>query len=432
MNNVFRWQVVEVDLGKELAAIEPRAGYSGVRVIYRLHGRPVGHSDFTASQLPLSPTQIAVTAAHKSAAAIGDCLFEEGFRSALPGLPESEPTDPCGALERLVREKQPLGRVAGVDQTRQAASYPVSISVAVCTRNRPADLERCLASLHRSAEAPGEIIVVDNAPEGGATRDVTARFPGVRYVPEPQAGLSAARNTALEHARCEIVAFTDDDAIVDPAWIGHMRRAFTDPRVMVVTGLVLPAELETRAQLIFEQKLAYFHLGYRERVFDESYFERLRNKGVHTWSVGAGANMAIRRQACDLGYRFDTRLGPGVFGGCGEDSEYWYGLLAGGWHCVYNPAAIVYHHHRRDLDALRTLMRQYMKGHVGSLLLQYRKYRHRGNLRRLVFGLPGNYMLALLRAIAGGFALEDRIEFHGLWGALTGLSFLFVGEEQRR
>jgi GT2 family glycosyltransferase len=429
MNADFRWQVIEIDIAEALPQVEITPGYSGVRVIYRVRGRAVGHSDFTAAQLPLSPAQLGVAAARKCSAAIGDCLLDDGFHSALPGLPVPEIADPCRTLERLMQEKRPLGRLAGLVNARAATGPAVSVSIAVCTRNRPAELERCLESLQRLAEAPDEIIVVDNAPETDGTREVIGRFPHIRYVPESRAGLSAARNTALGCAASEIVAFTDDDAIVDPEWIGHLRRAFTDTRTMVVTGLVLPAELETRAQLIFERKLGYFHLGYRARIFDQPWFDSLKNKGVHSWSVGAGANMAIRRQAYRLGYKFDTRLGPGVFGGCGEDSEYWYRLLADGWRCVYDPTAIVYHYHRKDLSALRTQMKQYMKGHVASLLLQYRKHGHWGNLRRLSVGLPFNYALALVRTIAGGFALEDRIEFYGLLGAIAGLSFVLVAEE---
>src|SRR5437868_8497549 len=102
-----RWQVVEIDLVGELPQLDIAPGYSGVRVIYRHRGRPLGHSDFTAAELPLSPTQLAMAAAHRSSAAIGDCLLEEGFHSALPGLPEPKLADPCGTLQRLVKENRP-------------------------------------------------------------------------------------------------------------------------------------------------------------------------------------------------------------------------------------------------------------------------------------------------------------------------------------
>jgi hypothetical protein len=105
-------------------------------------------------------------------------------------------------------------------------------------------------------------------------------------------------------------------------------------------------------------------------------------------------------------------------------------LLADGWRCVYDPSVVVYHYHRRDLSALRSQITQYMKGHVASLLLQYRNHGHWGNLRQLLVCLPRNYLLALLRVIAGGFRLEDRIEFYGIWGAIAGLSFVFAGREK--
>jgi GT2 family glycosyltransferase len=429
MKGTFRWRVLELDLAADLPRLEVAPGYSGVRVIYRFSNRVIGHTDFTTSQLPLSPTQLATAAAHAIAPAVGDQLLEEGLRSALPGMAEPGLNDPARAFARLLNQRQALAAFQISTDVCPSGWLP-SVTVAVCTCNRPTELERCLQSFRRLRERPKEILVVDNAPEGNAAGDVLKRFPEVRYIPEPVRGLSTARNTALAGARGEIVAFADDDVIVDPEWVGRIRRAFQDSRTMVVTGLILPAELETRAQIIFEKNLAWFHQGYRIRKFDPPWFESVKNKGVQSWCIGAGANMAVRRIAYDVGFKFDTRLGPGVFGGCGEDSEYWYRLISAGWQCVYDPSAIAWHHHRKDLNTLRQQIRQYMKGHVASLILQFRNDGSRGNLHRLLIGLPLSYVMVLLRTIAGGFALEDLLEFNGLLGAISGLTFLFArGEE---
>jgi len=237
--------------------------------------------------------------------------------------------------------------------------------------------------------------------------------------------LSTARNTAMAQASGSVVAFVDDDAVVHPNWLVRIRQCFIDPKVMVVTGLVLPAELETPAQQIFEHNLHFFHQGYRRRRFDTAYFSALRNKGVPVWEIGAGANMAIRRSAYELGHRFDSRLGPGVFGGCGEDSEFWYGILAAGSSCVYEPSACVFHYHRRELGELRHLVNQYMQGHVAALLLQFVKYRDIGNLRRLLVRLPAEYAVLVLRLIVSGFAIDYRILLRGALGYLAGLRFAF-------
>jgi hypothetical protein len=114
-----------------------------------------------------------------------------------------------------------------------------------------------------------------------------------------------------------------------------------------------------------------------------------------------------------------------VFGGCGEDSEFWYHVLADGGSCTYEPSAVVYHYHRRDLRSLRRLVRDYMQGHVAALLLQAVRYRHAGNLRRLLLVLPAEYVLLLLRLVVTGFSLDNRILLSGISGCLAGLRFPF-------
>jgi len=387
------------------------------------NGVPLGHCRIGAAQLPLSPLHVASIASRAVAEATGDYLVEEGFSAALPGLPEANPMHPMRAMDLLLAAGCPL---AGLDSafSRPNGTEP-SVTVAVCTRERPNDLARCLASVMNCGHLPLEILVVDNAPESDATEHVVKQFKGVRRYCEPRKGLSVARNAALEQSRGDIVAFIDDDAIAHPDWIDRVRRGFEDPQVMVVTGLVLPAELETPAQRIFEESYRFFHQGYRCRRFDSAYFAKLRAKGVPVWSIGAGANMAIRRTAYEHGLRFDTRLGPGVFGGCGEDSEFWYRVLALGWSCLYDPSACVFHYHRRDLADLRRLMYQYMKGHVAALILQYANYRCTGDLRRLLLALPFEYAILLLRVAISGFALENRIALRGVAGCVAGLPFIF-------
>jgi GT2 family glycosyltransferase len=420
-----RWKVMCVDLAAPFDELSCPASYGGVWVIFFFEGVAFGHCELSREQLPLSSVQLAGVAARVSAEAVGDCLFDEGFRSPLPGLPSPKLQDPERALMRLTHCERPLDTLestAGI----AAPDSRVSVSVAVCTRERPQDLARCLASLENLAEAPLEIVVVDNAPESEATRQVVASFPGVRYRCEPRRGLSAARNAALSHATGDVVAFVDDDVVVHPDWMSRISRCFEDSGVMVATGLVLPAELETQAQLMFERDFQFFHQGYRRRRFDSDYFEASRATGAQVWTLGAGANMAIRRKAFDLGYRFDTRLGPGVFGGCGEDSEYWYRVLRDGWTCVYEPAACVFHYHRREMSALRRLVYEYMKGHAAALILQFAKSGHWGNLHRLFLQLPAEYSMLCLRLIATGFCLEDRILLRGSLGCFSGLAFAFA------
>ncbi|MGH6629986.1 MAG: glycosyltransferase family 2 protein, partial [Burkholderiales bacterium] len=147
-----------------------------------------------------------------------------------------------------------------------------SISVVVATLDRPDDLRVCLSHLAaQETNRAVEIIVVDNQPASGLTPPVVAEFTGVRLVVERRRGLAYARNKGFLASQGEIVIATDDDVIAPPGWLEKLLAPFTNPEVMVVTGNVLPWELETAAQRLFE---AYGGLGRgaEKRVADGEWF----------------------------------------------------------------------------------------------------------------------------------------------------------------
>jgi cellulose synthase/poly-beta-1,6-N-acetylglucosamine synthase-like glycosyltransferase len=182
----------------------------------------------------------------------------------------------------------------------------------------------------------------------------------------------------------------------------RLQQGFQDPRVMAVTGLVLPSELETETQFQFQVGSGGPGWKYQSLIFDELFFAEMRSRGVPAWRIGAGANMAFRRKAFDLLGLFDERLGAGA-SGCSEDSELWYRVLAAGWVCRYEPTAVVFHSHRADLDSLRQQMYQYLRGHGVALLVQFARYGHWGNLRRLFIAMPKYYSGLFLRGLRHGF-----------------------------
>ena len=85
-------------------------------------------------------------------------------------------------------------------------------------------------------------------------RLVRKDFPNVQYVHEPRPGLNWARNRAILEAHGEIIAYTDDDVVVDSRWVSALVRIFSEnPEVMAMTGWVVPYEIETEAQFLFEE-----------------------------------------------------------------------------------------------------------------------------------------------------------------------------------
>jgi hypothetical protein len=118
----------------------------------------------------------------------------------------------------------------------------LGITVGIITRNRAADLREALASLEGLRRRPDEVVVVDN----GSTDDTRAviesfadRLP-VRYVLVPEPSIPRARNAVIEHARHEVIAFTDDDCAVGREWLTAVERGFMRARnVGIVGGWVL-------------------------------------------------------------------------------------------------------------------------------------------------------------------------------------------------
>jgi GT2 family glycosyltransferase len=241
-----------------------------------------------------------------------------------------------------------------------------TITVIVCTRDRGALLRDALTAVLALDYSNFDVIVVDNASRTSETRDLVEReFAGTRVslVSERIPGLSRARNTGLRAATGEIVAFTDDDVIVDRAWLTELAVGFFRvPNVDCVTGLVPSGELRTRAQGYFDGRVSWSkNLDSRTYCLADPPID-LPMFPFSIGEFGTGANFALRRAAAlELG-GFDTALGVGTRTGGGEDIDMFTRVILGGHALVTQPSAIVWHRHRDDLAALRVQARGYGTG----------------------------------------------------------------------
>lgn len=223
------------------------------------------------------------------------------------------------------------------------------ITVVVCTRNRPYALRRCLAAISKLEYPDFEVIVVDNASTTNETEAVIRETP-FRYVRENRVGLNNARNRGWVEARHEIIAYTDDDAAVNPRWLHGIARAFADPAVSGATGLVLPLELEMPSQLIFEQ-YGGMSKGFRQRDFLPASMKASELISAH--SLGVGANMAFRRSMLEQLGGFDPCLDVGTVSSGAGDLDMFHRALVAGFKMRYEPSAFIWHQHRRDIHGLR-------------------------------------------------------------------------------
>ena len=303
----------------------------------------------------------------------------------------------------------------------------MTLTVAICTRDRPEELRRALASLRAQTAPPDEILVVENAPRDGSVREMIERgFPGVHWLPEPVPGLDFARNRALEAATGDVVAFLDDDAVADPGWAAALRAPFADPRVGAVTGRVEALATDTPGQRLVEANGGYSRGMRRVRLPEEADLPLHGRRAPRiAWavSVGSGCSLAVRRSLLlDIG-GFDEALDLGAELPGGGDHDALWRVLESGASVVYEPAALARHEHRRDLAAAGRQIVGHQRALVAFLVKSLRHAHGRRRLGIFVFLLwrLAKPAVRLARRAAGRDPLPAPLLLHMLAGCWAGL-----------
>ena len=243
----------------------------------------------------------------------------------------------------------------------EGAGADIDATVIMCTVGSCDMLQDAVRAILAQDHQRFSLVVVDNAPHTGQTREKLAGITDTRMsiVSASRPGLSRARNRGVLAARGEVIVFTDDDAIVDPHWLTAMIDPFTaSPYVAATTGIALPLEQRYKAQRWFESR-GGFPKDMSPRVWCvgdvPSGLEALGEKGdggplfpITTARVGAGVCMAIRRDVLMEVGPFDPALGAGTSTRGGEDLDMFARILATGDVIVHTPDALVHHRHRVD------------------------------------------------------------------------------------
>ncbi|HLK44948.1 MAG TPA: glycosyltransferase family A protein, partial [Acidimicrobiales bacterium] len=173
------------------------------------------------------------------------------------------------------------------------------LSVVVPTLGaHPERLARTVESILACEYPSVEVVVVDN--RRGTPATAVAELGDderVRVVREATPGISAARNRGVAASTGDVVAFTDDDVVVDPGWLRALGARFAaEPDVDGLGGLVLPSELDTEPQLWFEEYYGGFSQSFRPSTV--SVAATLATDALFPYApgrFGAGCNMAFRR-----------------------------------------------------------------------------------------------------------------------------------------
>lgn len=234
----------------------------------------------------------------------------------------------------------------------------LDVTAIVCTCNRADTLPATLKDLAVSQlpdSISWEILVVDNNSIDG-TREVVESvsriFPGrFRYVFEPRPGKSNALNTGIANARGAVLAFVDDDVMIEPKWLQNLTAQLHSSQWAGAAGRILPAQ-----SFVLPAWLSWKDCGGVFRPDPRGILYGHFDLGDHAielnmHQVPYGANMAIRRQMFEKYGGFRTDLGPGQgrdIPRSNEDRDISHRLIKAGERMRYEPAAIVYHPVRED------------------------------------------------------------------------------------
>lgn len=219
----------------------------------------------------------------------------------------------------------------------------ICLSLVIATYNRAEQLMVTLASVAGQSLEPEmwECVVVDNNSTDDTRQRVEAFVAdnpelNIRYVFEPEQGLSAARNAGIAASQGDIIAFIDDDERVVADFIGAYVELFAEHREAMAAGGKIVAEYSTGRprwmSRFTEQPIANpMDFGSEVRLFPRG-------------KIPGGGNMAFRREALERVGIFDTslgRTGRRLIGG--EESDLFERMAAVGIRPYYVPRAVMYH-----------------------------------------------------------------------------------------
>jgi GT2 family glycosyltransferase len=289
------------------------------------------------------------------------------------------------------RDRSPKPALAAVERAMREVPFPSTgdwprISVVVCSYNGSRTIRDCLEGLERLEYPDFEVIVVDD----GSKDDVSAiasEF-DVRLIRTENRGLSSARNTGMEAATGEIVAYTDDDARPDPHWLYYLADAFRRGTDSGVGGPnIVPPDDGWIAQCVAASPGGPAHV-----LLSDQSAEHI-----------PGCNMSFRKRALQAIDGFDVRYRT-----AGDDVDLCWRLTERGLPLGFRAGAMVWHHRR---GSVRTYWRQQV-GYGRAEALLEGKWPERYNALGHVSWAGSIYGAGLSRA----WSLRSPRIYQGSWG----------------
>lgn len=296
----------------------------------------------------------------------------------------------------------------------------MDVSVIIATLNRCEKLRGAFAGLERMVVPDGfewEVVVVDNG-STDATEQVCRHFVSnapTRYVYlcEPRKGKSYALNRGIREAKGDILAFTDDDCIVDERYLQALVREYeSDPDLVVLGGRVELFD-ETDQAVTIQRASMKAIVDSARKLFPDPLI--------------IGCNIAARKDLFRSVGCFDVLLGPGTEAVSAEDVDFIYRAYRSGYKVAYCPSVVVYHNHgRKSQEEIGSLLHKY---HIGRGAFYGKHSMRDSEVRGMVCG----DVRSMLKRIVRGKGRRGAVRFmQGIMkGALTRISLKGFRDESK-
>ena len=283
----------------------------------------------------------------------------------------------------------------------------MKISIIICTYNRATSLRdtlRSLSEMNIPESVECEIMIVDNNSKDD-TREMVRGFISssrcdCKYLFEPRQGKAFALNRGIMSCGGDVLAFTDDDVLVDRQWIREIAETFMVSEAVCVGGKVLPIWEGERPYWLTEQLLNVLAILDRgDELFE---FDWKGNSGMLF-----GVNFAFKRTFFAEHGLFNEKLGSR-----GEDQEMFDRLRQGRATVIYNPRIVVHHRIPPERLTKSYFRKWYYDSGKARAKLEWQG--------RKIIGIPG-YMIRKFIVVVRKFIYSvlllnrDGIFYNELW-----------------
>lgn len=299
------------------------------------------------------------------------------------------------------------------------------VSLIIATRNRTSYLKNLLNSLESNgwlSQDSVEVLVVDNAPSDSSTETLCSSYDSLKYLSITESGKTIALNYAVYQSGGELLAFIDDDVIVDNTnWLFKMANHFVNqPNLGYVSGNVKAFQTTTDAQKIWEKKGGLS----KGDVFKLWFNEQLKNDyTLKIWpltEIFAGANSMIPKNVLlEIGL-FNPIFGPGAALPHGEYLELGYRIIKAGYNVLYDPDAKILHQHPESSWELRKKLFLYGRGDTSLHTYIFVKYFDCRSLWWAAIGHQLRIITRMFNYLMGQYPLPPSYLLFSLLGSILG------------